>query len=272
MIGSLERAGRLFRPWSRMGCRRTVAATAATASTATPAASSARCASRAVAPVVITSSQTTTCARRPDQPSYGARRAGHRARKVGVALVGVEPGLVGHAGSGAEQAGDGDLAVRGAEGPGGAAGHGEGRVVPAGPHRRGTRRHGHEEERSRGSGSGEHGRRQQLAERAGQPEQPPLLVADDHGAQGAVVRAGGEGTGQAGGGRRGPRLDGLGGQPGPAVRAEDPTGLAAPDAGRAEQQVGAGVEQGAERESPERRIPRPGRGQPRRRCLWTQPA
>ncbi len=71
--------------------------------TCRPAASSARWASRAVAPVVSTSSQTTTRSRRPASRRSDAGRAEHRPGEVGRAGGGVEPGLVDHAAAGDQQ-------------------------------------------------------------------------------------------------------------------------------------------------------------------------
>ena len=85
---------RRTRPGAR---RRRVAATVAIPATSRPTASRARWASRAVAPVVRTSSQTTNRSRRPASRRSRAGRAVHRARQVGGAASRVEAGLVGHA-------------------------------------------------------------------------------------------------------------------------------------------------------------------------------
>ena len=101
------------------GSRRRVAATAATAATASPTASSARCASRAVAPVVRTSSQTTSRARGRRRREPAQRRAGavHRPGEVGGAGRGAEPGLVDDAGPRAQQRARDDVAPAGPQQP-----------------------------------------------------------------------------------------------------------------------------------------------------------
>ena len=117
--------------------RRGVAAAVATASTVSPLASSARWASRAVAPVVSTSSQTTTrrSVRRAsaagESPQRPARTA-HRARQVGGPRGRVEPGLVGDPDAQPEQPQRADVVPLPPQPRGGAAGDRPGRVVAAG--------------------------------------------------------------------------------------------------------------------------------------------
>ena len=115
-----------------------VAAAVATASTVSPHSSSALCASRAVAPVVSTSSQTTTKAfvRRPpsDRASTPQRaaRTPHRTRQVGRPRSRVQPCLVGDPGPEAEHPQRADVVPLPAQTRGGSAGDRPGRVVPAG--------------------------------------------------------------------------------------------------------------------------------------------
>ena len=254
--------------------RRAVAATAATASTGTPTASSARCASRAVAPVVITSSHTTTWARRP---------AWRRTARAGLAIDPARLALRSPASSPAWSATPGRVrssrataAGRSAAAKGRAARRVMARVgscprarTAAGRDGTGTSSNGAVGADADLLGRGEHRGRQQSAERRGQAEQPALLVADDHRPQ-ASRRRGRSANGGASptGVGVGHATAAAGRQPDPAGRAQHPARLAAPDAGRAEQQVGTGVEQRGHEGHLLDATTTPGSGQPADRRLW----
>ena len=165
-----------------------VAAAVATASTVSPLASSARCASRAVAPVVSTSSQTTTraCGVRVGQTSQSPARAGHRARQVGRPRRRIEPGLVVDPDAQPEQAHGAYVVSRSPQPGGGPAGDRPGRVVAARADGGRPRRHGSQHDRQAADAGVVDGRAdgpgQQVRQRPPQPVHGALLVAEDQGA------------------------------------------------------------------------------------------
>ena len=213
-----------------------------------PTASSARCASRAVDPVVTTSSHTTTCAARPasrrpaparprDSASSGARwRPGRRRRAPAWSAAPRETSsgatadrpLAAHPGRGAPHQRGGRLVAALAPGPGPRRAPAPAAPAPPG---------------SRPAVAREHGVGQQLAQHAAVPPLAAVLVAHDERAHRAVVRLGGPGRDQPVGHGRRPRDGALAstGPPRHAV-AQHPTGRVAPDAAAAEEQVEGLVE------------------------------
>ena len=217
-------------------------------STSTPASSSARCASRAVDPVVMTSSTSRTATRRPpggrgapvESAARGWRPARPRRARPGPTRPGGDRSSRRDPGADARAA----AAARAAARAPAAAGRG-----PAPRTTDGSRRHRHQPTRQR-SGAAVHRRPsrrrappgQQPAERRGQREPACSLWSTTSRRERVVVLPGGEGRHQAARGRRRPRrraaagagrLAGGGTAPGPGPRSR---------AAGAEHEVEPGVE------------------------------
>ena len=218
-----------------------VAATTAIPATGIPDASRARWASRAVDPVVSTSSHTTARSRCPASRRTWRRRAAHGSGEVLGPAHGVEPGLVHHPAAGLEQprGRDGVAPAVAAAGrrtgssptSGRARGCGScpGATAPAPAPRAAARRTPRPTWPRR------------RAERAGEGQHAALLVGDHHGPDGAVVRRGGERWRQPVGGRGRPGGARPVRQAGRAGRAQGPPAPAAADTAAAEDEVGEGV-------------------------------
>ncbi len=252
------------------GLRRVVAATAATPSGGSPTAARARCASAAVAPVVITSSVTTRWTGRPARASRAtaAGRARRAPARLAARPAASRPAWSARPRRRAEQGHPAYVETTRAQDRSGDPGDGRGRVVTARPGRGGSRRHrhqhhgtgiGHDVGQQPGDGLG-----QQVTERPGQGQLAVLLVAEHQGAHGAVVGRGRPrrkqpGRDRARPGRPRPRLERVA-----TGRAEHAARPVTADAAAAEHQV---VERGGQHGSS--RAACSGPDNPGDRRLWT---